>query len=433
MANFFVALFTGANRLIYPPLRSTAFLIVIALAAGSLAWLSACSDQVKKRAVNDPCIANTDCADKICHLGICASSTPKDQGQTCTGNGECKSFICKNGICAKGTAGLGTECLHDQECSSGLCKLGKCASGSSDGGLDGSGGGPDGPDAATAPDAYVLNLKLVSVSSGTFTMGAPSSDLCRDTVFKSEAEHTVTLTRGIKMAESEVTQGQFKALMGYNPSLFGPGGPQNCGLDCPVESISWHEAAAFCNALSSKEGKTACYGCTGKGASVACVEAPAFGPTNGKKIYDCPGYRLPTDAEWEHAYRAGSKTPLYKTPTCDGTIKSCTGSDPNTGLIGWYLKNSSVITHLVKQKQPNAWGLYDMAGNVQEWCHDGFVIDLSTLGSKDPVIGAKSTHVVHGGGATDPPRELRAASRLNLSPVLRNANVGFRYVITVSP
>lgn len=150
--------------------------------------------------------------------------------------------------------------------------------------------------------------------------------------------------------------------------------------DCPVEYVNWNEAATYCNALSSQKGLDQCYTCTGSGPSVTCSEATAY---SGIKIFDCPGYRLPTDAEWEYAYRAGSTTAFYPSDGNSGTITDC-DNDPNADKIGWYRYNSAVTyagcenlsssggdpcsgPHPVGQKAPNAWGLYDMGGNVYEY------------------------------------------------------------------
>ena len=213
-----------------------------------------------------------------------------------------------------------------------------------------------------------------TIKAGSFQMGSPSSENCRSST---ETSHQVTLTNRFMIMNSEVTQTQFLLVMKYNPSLF-----SNCGGYCPVEQVNWSEAAAYANTLSAKAGKAQCYTCLGSGKIVSCTEATAF---SKGKVYKCPGFRLPTEAEWEYAYRAGTWTAFYS-----GGISSCTGNDPNLNKIGWYQVNSQVSyagsfkgrgTHPVGQKVPNAWGLYDMAGNVWEWCHDRFVSYPSLTGS----------------------------------------------------
>src|SRR5262249_50631109 len=147
-----------------------------------------------------------------------------------------------------------------------------------------------------------------------------------------QPQHTVTITRPFYLGSRPVTQAQYQAVMGNNPSHF-KGSP-----DLPVECVSWFDAIAFCNKLSEKENRMPCYR-----SDNAAVRF--FGGNDG--------YRLPTEAEWEYACRAGSST-LYPF-----------GDDPSAlGEYAWNDKNSDGKTHAVGQKKPNAWGLHDMLGNV---------------------------------------------------------------------
>ena len=254
------------------------------------------------------------------------------------------------------------------------------------------------------------------IPAGTFQMGSPTTEKCRSS---NETQHKVTLTQAFEIAVTETTQAQFKALMGYSPSGFA-----SCGTSCPVEKVSWHEAAAYCNALSTKVGKSKCYSCTGTGSKVTCKDATAY---SGSKIYTCPGYRLPTEAEWEYAYRAGTTTAFY-----NGNITKCSGLDPNADKIGWFWDNASKTTHPVAKKTANAWGLYDMAGNGREWCHDGYKVNLGSAAQTDPV-GSGSNQVYRGGGWDNSAEALRAARRLNITATARVSTIGFRPVRTLPP
>jgi formylglycine-generating enzyme required for sulfatase activity len=225
----------------------------------------------------------------------------------------------------------------------------------------------------------------VQLKGGTFQMGSPEDEPCHRS---SESLHEVTLTRGFEISSIEVTQGQFQELMEYNPSR-----NSSCGEMCPVEQVSWDEAAAYCNALSAKNGLERCYACSGKAAAARCRETSTFADN---KIYLCPGYRLPTEAEWEYAYRAGTQTAYYM-----GENSSCEGNDSLANHIGWYAPAAG-STQPSAMKRANAQGLFDMAGNVWEW-------------------------VLRGGSWDSDAETLRAAYRYHTSAVHRR-DIGFRCV-----
>ena len=261
-----------------------------------------------------------------------------------------------------------------------------------------------------------VNFKWVTVKAGTFSMGSPGAEACRQS---DEKQHSVTLTNDFEIANVEVTQGQYKTLMGASPSKF-----SSCGAGCPVEQVTWHDAAAYANKLSASKVLMPCYLCVVDSGKNACRVNPEF---SGKKIYDCPGYRLPTEAEWEYAYRAGTTTGLY-----NGTISGCT-SDTNAGLIGWYKANAATKSHVVAGKAANAWGLYDMAGNVWEWCHDWYQADLGSSAATDPTGAATDTRRVFRGGAwSDTSLHLRAAVRNKDLPTYVSNIYGFRPVRTLN-
>ena len=207
----------------------------------------------------------------------------------------------------------------------------------------------------------------MKVPASTFLMGCTDGQSdCDD----DETEHSVTLTHDYFVGVTEVTQGQFQAVMGYNPASF-----TDCGADCPVEEVSWYESAAYANAMSDAGGLSQCYTCTGDGSSVECDVAG--------NPYDCTGYRLLTEAEWEGAARCGTDL-LYA------------GSD-DIFDVGWISDNSGDTTHTVAGLAPNACGLYDMSGNVWEWTQDWYD-DYGSGAATDPA-GPEwgSLRVVRGG------------------------------------
>jgi len=272
----------------------------------------------------------------------------------------------------------------------------------------------DGPEAdLKSGDSGVVPGTWIAISKGTFLMGAPN-DNCPVNSY----EHQVTLTHSFEMQSTEVTGGQFLAVMGYDPSF-----DKTCGGDCPVEWVTWHEAVAYCNTLSGTRGLPACYSCNNSGSDVRCQEATGY---TGQELYSCPGYRLPTDAEWEYAYRAGTTTPYYNGVNDPTKCNECLTIDANADVIGWYCANSGAVKHQVQQKQANSWGLYDMAGNVYEWCHDGWSNLLDTAAKTNPIALGNANRVIRGGNFRDPPSIMRAAARGLAGATLPSHVLGFR-------
>jgi len=235
--------------------------------------------------------------------------------------------------------------------------------------------------------------KMVSLPGGSFEMGCtPGAGEC-DHFFAEKPVHRVTIS-GFSMGATEVTQGVYRSVMGTNPSKL-----SSCGDDCPVEQVSWFDAVKFANALSRQEGLEECYSISGESVS-------------WPKRLSCTGYRLPTEAEWEYAARAGEDT-LYA------------GGD-KLRKLAWYAGNSSGKTHAVGSKQENAWGLYDMTGNVEEWCWDWY--DEYQSGSSVDPVGAQSgsDRVLRGGGWSGTPRLVRVAYRGRDAPSYRVYYVGLR-------
>ncbi len=255
-----------------------------------------------------------------------------------------------------------------------------------------------------------------TITHGTFTMGSPEGESCRST---NEESHEVTLTHPFEIQTTEVTQKQFSIVMGYNPSANSMGNHD----DYPVEKVSWHEAAAYCNELSKRTCRSTCYSCPiGTGSSVECEDAQLY---SGAAIYTCPGYRLPTEAEWEFAYRAGTQTPFYI--NVSGDI-SCAGFNAELDTIAWYDSNSGLWSNQVGTKQSNNWGLFDMAGNVYEWCHDWYQYNLGSVPVTDPIGKNGTARAQRGGASSAAAGKMRAATRYPNLPYLRSQYFGFRCV-----
>jgi formylglycine-generating enzyme required for sulfatase activity len=279
------------------------------------------------------------------------------------------------------------------------------------------------PSCVHAPVTKECSNGWCKIPPGCFVMGSPATEPCSR---YDETQHQVRLTRAFEISEDETTQAEFEDLIGYNPTTCG-----TCD-NFPVNSVSWSSAAAYCNALSSKQGLTPCYACTGTVTKPTCFEEPAY---EGKGIYDCPGYRLPTEAEWEYAYRAGTTTALH-----NGAVPDCEDLNTDLDAIGWYKWNASGALHATMLKQPNGWGLYDMAGNVAEWVND-YYVDGGISGSQvDPSVAVPQDKQyafrrLRNGSYKDYPKYQRAAARDSEpgAPGWVQENLGFRCARTLPP
>jgi formylglycine-generating enzyme required for sulfatase activity len=224
-----------------------------------------------------------------------------------------------------------------------------------------------------------VKLELVLIPAGKFLMGSPEAEKDRA---EDETQHSVTLTEPYHLGRFEVTQEQYEQVMGVNPSRFK-------GRDLPVENVSWRDAQDFCKKVSEKTGLTV---------------------------------RLPTEAEWECACRAGTRTTYYTGDT-----------DADRDRAAWYYKNSGNTTHPVGQKTPNAWGVHDMHGNVWEWCQD-FYGRYKAEAVVDPQgLPEPAGRVLRGGSWVGNPGYCRSASRFWVDPGCREKAIGFRVAVSVPP
>ncbi len=226
-----------------------------------------------------------------------------------------------------------------------------------------------------------LGQEFKLIPAGTFTMGSPSDEPGRDP--DEGPQHQVTLTQPFYMQNTEVTQEQWEAVMGTNPSYF-----TGCPT-CPVEMVSWDDVQTYISYMNTM----------GEGT-----------------------YSLPTEAQWEYAVRAGSTTAFYNGGITDTGCKY----DPNLDAIGWYCYNADSETHPVARKAPNAWGLYDMSGNVYEWCQD-WLGNYPAKALTDPTGPSSGpARVTRGGSWYNSAKHSRSANRSNSLAICSGSALGFR-------
>ena len=258
------------------------------------------------------------------------------------------------------------------------------------------------------PITNEFGMVFVNIPPGEFMMGSPVDESGRQ---PNERQHKVVLSQGFYIMTTEVTQKQWAAVMEDNPSAF-----SDCGPDCPVENVAWTEVKRFIERLNNQEELK-----NGKSAE----NRPPDDPKNrtGDTEQDPSGpfrYQLPTEAQWEYACRASSRGWFF-----------FGGDIWDLNEYAWYKNNADGQPHPVAQKKANAFGLYDVHGNVWEWVRDkaGPYPIKTSIDPSGPAIG--SYGVARGGSWFYPALQARSANRLYLPPDIGNYNVGFRLVMTL--
>jgi formylglycine-generating enzyme required for sulfatase activity len=230
---------------------------------------------------------------------------------------------------------------------------------------------------------------FVRIEGGSFQMGSSTGESNEKPI------HTVTV-KSFSMGKYQVTQKEWTAVMGSNPSNFK-------GDNRPVENVTWYETVEYCNKRSLKEGLTPAY--RGSGDTITCD-------------WNANGYRLPSEAEWEFAAKGGAKEYL---------ITEYSGSN-NVEAVAWYTGNSGSSTHPVGTKAANSLGLYDMSGNVWEWCWDWYGPYDNSSQTNPAGASSGSVRVVRGGSWLNSAGLVRSAYRYSYAPSFRSSYIGFRLV-----
>ncbi len=259
-----------------------------------------------------------------------------------------------------------------------------------------------------------IGMKFVFLKSDTFTIGSPIKEFER---YPDEVQHLVTLSNGFYIQTTQVTQAHWKLVMGNNPSKF-----KNDGNDYPVENLTWYDAVMFCNQLSEIENRNQMYDIDiqeEEDGHIIDAEVTLIGDVNG--------YRLPTESEWEYAARANTKTPFSFGDCLSTDQGNFNGNFPYTGCSsGLYREKTVPVGTLGK----NAWGLYDMHGNVWEWCHDWYG-DYPEEHIIDPMGSQTGTERVLRGGSWNSNAKLcRSSYRFWLRPSDNFSNLGFRIILS---
>ncbi len=222
-----------------------------------------------------------------------------------------------------------------------------------------------------------IGMKLVRIHAGSFTMGSRA--------YPHNTQHEITITNSFYLGRYEVLQVQFEKMIWRNPSNFN-------GAKNPVETVSWDEAVSFCKKLSEMPEEKAA----------------------GRE------YRLPTEAEWEYACRATSSAAY-----CFGDTAE------SLGEYGWFVENSNHKTHPVGEKKANRWGMYDMHGNVWEWCQDRYEPFLSSTETDPKGPNRGPYRVIRGGSWEQMEVRCQSVYRMSMDPLTKSEDIGFRVAMSL--
>jgi formylglycine-generating enzyme required for sulfatase activity len=410
-----------------------------------------CPDNVKPQGTDcddsDPCTYDELCDGQSGGLESCRGTA-----YTCNDHGTCNSedafCTCHPGYAGDHCAVCDTNYQDNDE--NGTCKV-ACAH-------------PAAPSCGVfvcddfSGTAACLSPGFVPAPPGTLEMGSPGAEPGRRA---DEAQHPVSLSRPFEGADHEVTQQEWRTVaqwfntildqLGAEPNWIGEAPSYHASCDaCPVERVNWYEAVLFANLLSAMSGLETCYylgslgemGNPGEGCQGPSCDGFILNDVMSRypQVAQCSGYRLATEAEWEYLARAGSQTAFYPTNETDGEITDPHCAEPNLDPIAWYCGNASsapalpAATHPGGGKAANAWGFYDVLGNVREWVWDRYRTDYENDLATDPQGPTSGfSRLIRGGSFESTAEDTRVAARLDVPPTERNRNLGFRLVRTLDP
>ena len=333
------------------------------------------------------CSTDADCSTpQVCHNNICSDRTCEPGTMVCTASGSLD------------------VCEQDGD---RIRRIGQCSCGCNT------------EQTGCAP---CILADMIAIEPGEFAMGSPTTERDRG---PDETLHPVEITRAFSLLRTEVSQGLWFRTTGTRPA-------HRLDYDGAVNQVSAQEAYEFLNRLSLLYGREPCYlmiGCTmttpGGRAPFRCESVEINTPSQNP--LDCEGFRLPTEAEWEFAYRAGTQTPYYNG---DYHVSGCEFSEL-LAQIAWYCGSDEGedLTRQIGTLQPNNLGLYDMAGNVREMCGDRYSPHISEP-AVDPIGRGTLDSIVLKGGYQGPAYDLRAAARSSYSPRNSDRNTGFRIALS---